>query len=222
MASGRLGRPVRRRGRRRDRRLPTSHCERLRPPTSRHGVTRSRPGEAGAASAGRWPVTILAVTHRPAPGLGRFHRRCPYGPGRRGRGRAPAPITVRSALALVHHRFGIALLFIDQGADPTSSIRLTVHGDPVLYVIMLLGVDRKGGDKDKLKKLNPIAIFVGVVALADPGAGAGAPLGRRHEAAAGALNEQGKNVQKLISTFTAYLLPFEMTSPCWLSPWWPP
>ncbi len=80
---------------------------------------------------------------------------------------------------------------------------------------MLLGVDRKEQrTQEKLKGLLPVAVLVGVVALAEL-----LVLVRVHywatgsKAGAGALNGPGENVQKLgQSIFTAYLLPFEMTS----------
>ena len=124
---------------------------------------------------------------------------------------------VHCALALVTTIFGIALLFIDQGADFLAAVQVIVYAGAIvilfLFVIMLLGVDRKEQRApEKLKGLIPVAILVGVVALAEL-----LVLVRVHYWAtgskAGALNGPGENVQKLgQSIFTAYLLPFEMTS----------
>jgi NADH-quinone oxidoreductase subunit J len=126
---------------------------------------------------------------------------------------------VHCALSLVTTIFGIALLFIDQGADFLAAVQIIVYAGAVvilfLFVIMLLGVDRKEArGQQKLKGLTPAAIVVGLVALAEL-----LVLVRVHywasgaKAAAGALNGPGENVQKLgQSIFTAYLLPFEMTS----------
>jgi NADH-quinone oxidoreductase subunit J len=126
---------------------------------------------------------------------------------------------VHCALALVTTIFGIALLFIDQGADFLAAVQIIVYAGAIvilfLFVIMLLGVDRKEPrTQEKLKGLTPVAILVGVVALAEL-----LVLVRVHywatgtKAGAGALNGPGENVQKLgQSIFTAYLLPFEMTS----------
>ena len=54
---------------------------------------------------------------------------------------------VHCALALVTTLFGIALLFIDQGADFLAAVQIIVYAGAVvilfLFVIMLLGVDRK-------------------------------------------------------------------------------
>ena len=54
---------------------------------------------------------------------------------------------VHCALALVTTIFGIALLFIDQGADFLAAVQVIVYAGAIvilfLFVIMLLGVDRK-------------------------------------------------------------------------------
>ncbi len=54
---------------------------------------------------------------------------------------------VHCALSLVVTIFGIALLFIDQGANFLAAVQIIVYGGAIvvlfLFVIMLLGVDRK-------------------------------------------------------------------------------
>ena len=54
---------------------------------------------------------------------------------------------VHCALALVTTIFGIALLFINQGADFLAAVQIIVYAGAIvilfLFVIMLLGVDRK-------------------------------------------------------------------------------
>ena len=79
---------------------------------------------------------------------------------------------VHCALALVTTIFGIALLFIDQGADFLAAVQVIVYAGAIvilfLFVIMLLGVDRKEQrTQDKLRGLVPAAVLVGVVALAE-------------------------------------------------------
>ena len=127
---------------------------------------------------------------------------------------------VHCALCLVTTIFGIAMLFIDQGADFLAAVQIIVYAGAIvilfLFVIMLLGVDRKepavaGG---KLKGMLPAGAALGVVALAEL-----LVLARVHYWATGAQSSTqaatgaGENVQKLgESIFTAYLLPFEMTS----------
>ena len=126
---------------------------------------------------------------------------------------------VHCALGLVTTIFGIALLFIDQGADFLSAVQIIVYGGAIvilfLFVIMLLGVDRKEApEENKVRALSPIAGVIGVLVLVEL-------LVLAHvrfwatgaKATTAALNGPGTNVQKLgQSIFAGYLLPFEMTS----------
>jgi len=126
---------------------------------------------------------------------------------------------VHCALSLVVTIFGIALLFIDQGANFLAAVQIIVYGGAIvilfLFVIMLLGVDRKEARaQQKLRSLTPVAIVVALVALVEL-----LVLTRVHYWATGAsastesLSGPGTDVQKLGQTiFTGYLLPFEMTS----------
>ena len=126
---------------------------------------------------------------------------------------------VHCALALVTAIFGIALLFIDQGADFLAAVQIIVYAGAVvilfLFVIMLLGVDRKEARAPtKLRAMVPVAVVVGLVGAIEL-----LVLSRVHDWATGipsgteTLNGPGENVQKLGQTiFASYLLPFEMTS----------
>jgi NADH-quinone oxidoreductase subunit J len=126
---------------------------------------------------------------------------------------------VHCALALVTTIFGIALLFIDQGADFLAAVQIIVYAGAVvilfLFVIMLLGVDRKEArTQGPHRPLVPIAIVAGIAAFVEL-----LVLVRAHYWATGAtarteaLNGAGENVQKLgQSVLSSYLLPFEMTS----------
>ncbi len=171
------------------------------------------------AQSGRAPVSLLAVTHLASASAWAVYA---VGAIMALAGAAGVVLQrnpVHCALALVTTIFGIALLFIDQGADFLAAVQVIVYAGAIvilfLFVIMLLGVDRKEArTHQKLKGLTPVAIVAGVVALAeilvlvrvrDWATGA--------QSSAGALNGPGDNVQKLgQSIFTAYLLPFEMTS----------
>jgi NADH-quinone oxidoreductase subunit J len=128
--------------------------------------------------------------------------------------------TVHCALSLVTTIFGIAMLFVDQGADFLAAVQIIVYAGAIvilfLFVIMLLGVDRPepAAGQVKLKGMVPSGIALGLIALAEL-----LVLARVHYWATGAkqateaANGPGENVQKLgQSIFTAYLLPFEMTS----------
>lgn len=126
---------------------------------------------------------------------------------------------VHCALSLVLVIFGVMLLFIDQGANFLAAVQVIVYGGAIvilfLFVIMLLGVDRKEARaQTRLRLLNPAAVLITVVAFAEV-----LVLARAHFWASGAkstteaLNGPGQDVQKLgQSIFTGYLLPFEMTS----------
>jgi NADH-quinone oxidoreductase subunit J len=126
---------------------------------------------------------------------------------------------VHCALALVTTIFGIALLFIDQGADFLAAVQIIVYAGAIvilfLFVIMLLGVDRKEApEQNRVRALIPVAGVIGVLVLVEL-------LVLAHvrfwatgaKSTTGALNGPGTNVQKLgQSIFAGYLLPFEMTS----------
>lgn len=127
---------------------------------------------------------------------------------------------VHCALCLVTTIFGIALLFLDQGADFLAAIQIIVYAGAIvilfLFVIMLLGVDRTEARQasTRLRGMGVAGTAAGIVALAEL-----LVLARVHYWASGAkastqaANGPGQNVQKLgESIFTAYLLPFEMTS----------
>jgi NADH-quinone oxidoreductase subunit J len=126
---------------------------------------------------------------------------------------------VHCALALVTTIFGIALLFIDEGADFLAAVQIIVYAGAIvilfLFVIMLLGVDRtEARTQERMRAMTPAAVVIGLVAVAEL-----LVLVRVHywatgsQSSTGALNGPGENVQKLgQSIFTAYLLPFEMTS----------
>ena len=126
---------------------------------------------------------------------------------------------VHCALSLVTTIFGIALLFVDQHAYFLAAVQIIVYAGAIvilfLFVIMLLGVDRKEARApENVRFLVPMALVVGAVAVAEL-----LVLARVHYWAAGAksttqsLSGPGSDIQKLGQTiFTSYLLPFEMTA----------
>jgi NADH-quinone oxidoreductase subunit J len=126
---------------------------------------------------------------------------------------------VHSALSLVMTLFGVAIEFVNQMADFLAVVQIIVYAGAIvilfLFVIMLLGVDRKESlSSEPLKGQRPIAIVAGLVVLIEI-----LVLSRVHHWATGAssvsgpITGPGENVQKLgQSIFTRYLLPFEITS----------
>ena len=121
---------------------------------------------------------------------------------------------VHCALSLVTTLFGIALLFIDQGADFLAAVQIIVYAGAIvilfLFVIMLLGVDRKEAvGQQKLRSLTPVGLVVGLAVVIELlvlsqvrywATGA--------KAMSGTLNGPGENVQKLGQTiFTALPAP---------------
>lgn len=126
---------------------------------------------------------------------------------------------VHSALMLVMTLFGIAVLFVAQGAHFLAAVQVIVYAGAIvvlfLFVIMLLGVDREEAvEVEELKGQRPLAVGVGVLLLllvillarANDWA-TGTPAAR------GLASGPGENVEKLgRSIFTDFLLPFEVTA----------
>jgi NADH-quinone oxidoreductase subunit J len=157
----------------------------------------------GLANASAWAVYAVGTALAAAGALGVVLLRNP----------------VHCALSLVTTLFGVALLFIDQGADFLAAVQVIVYAGAIvilfLFVIMLLGVDRKEAfGSEKLRSMTPIGIVVGLAVVIEL-----LILSRSTYWATGAKSTSGptsgpgENVQKLGQTiFTRYLLPFEMTS----------
>ena len=126
---------------------------------------------------------------------------------------------VHAALFLIQTLFGVAVLFVAQGAHFLAAVQVIVYAGAIvvlfLFVIMLLGVDRREHvAAEELKGQRPAAIVLGLVGLAEL-----ALLARSNSWATGAVSVggaadgPGSNVEKLgRSLFSTYLLPFEVTS----------
>jgi NADH-quinone oxidoreductase subunit J len=125
---------------------------------------------------------------------------------------------VHSALSLVMTLFGIAVLFVEQGAHFLAAVQVIVYAGAIvvlfLFVIMLLGVDRPEDiSKEPLAGQRPAALIGGVLLIAEI-----VVLGSRQwvsgqPSVTGTLSGDGTNVEKLArAIFTRYLLPFEATS----------
>ena len=126
---------------------------------------------------------------------------------------------VHAALSLVMTLFGVAVLFVAQDAQFLAAVQVIVYAGAIvvlfLFVIMLLGVDRRENvAREQLRGQRPVAFLLGLITLAEIvllTQGTGWVTGAR--SVAGPASGPGTNVEKLAtSLFTRYLLAFEMTS----------
>lgn len=125
---------------------------------------------------------------------------------------------VHSALMLVLTLFGVAVLFIAQGAHFLAAVQVIVYAGAIvvlfLFVIMLIGVDKHENlATEPLKLQRPLAICLGLATLAEILLLANAQWVTGAHSVAGRAGGGGSNVSKLArELFSQYLLPFELTS----------
>ena len=126
---------------------------------------------------------------------------------------------VHAALMLVMTLFGVAVLFVSQQAHFLAAVQVIVYAGAIvvlfLFVIMLLGVDRQEAlEADELKGQRPVAVALGIIALAEIVIlGATANWSHGNLATGGQSDAPGENIELLArSIFTRYLLAFEITS----------
>ena len=74
---------------------------------------------------------------------------------------------VHAAMSLVLTLFGVAVLFVQQGAHFLAAVQIIVYAGAIvvlfLFVIMLLGVDREESLGDPLRIQRPLAIGLGII-----------------------------------------------------------
>jgi len=129
---------------------------------------------------------------------------------------------VHAALFLVAAQIALALTFLLQGAFFVAAIQIIVYAGAImvlfLFVIMLLGVDRREALVEPLRGQRPLSIGLGALLAAevlwiaykaiDLAAG-----GRDQAPELLAINRDPGNVIALArALFSTYLLPFEVTS----------
>jgi NADH-quinone oxidoreductase subunit J len=127
---------------------------------------------------------------------------------------------VHAALMLVMTLFGVAVLFVEQGANFLAAVQVIVYAGAIvvlfLFVIMFLGVDREENLGDEpLRFQRPLAAALVVLGLAGVLLlGFGAHWSTGPQSVAGpAQNQAGGDVAALgKSVFTTYLFPFEITA----------
>ena len=133
-----------------------------------------------------------------------------------------APNAVHVALFLVATQVALALAFLLQGAFFVAAVQIIVYAGAImvlfLFVIMLLGVDRREALIEPLPAQRGLAVGLGSLLAAEilyiAFQGVNLIAGGRDGAEAlTALNEDPGNVKALArALFSRYLLPFEVTS----------
>ena len=126
---------------------------------------------------------------------------------------------VHSALMLVMTLFGVAVIFVELEANFLAAVQVIVYAGAIvvlfLFVIMLLGVDRKENlESEPLRGQRPLAVVLVALALGRVLAlGFEAHWSVGAHSVAGPRGPSGGDVAALgKSVFTTYLFPFEVTS----------
>jgi NADH-quinone oxidoreductase subunit J len=125
---------------------------------------------------------------------------------------------VHSALMLVMTLFGVAVLFLEEDAQFLAAVQVIVYAGAIvvlfLFVIMLLGVDRKEVfGKEPLPGQRVTALCLGVLGLAEVLLLARDKWPTGAPSVSNALGGPADNVQQVgQSIFTTYLLAFEVTA----------
>jgi NADH-quinone oxidoreductase subunit J len=127
---------------------------------------------------------------------------------------------VHCALFLVQTLIGVAVLFLLQDAQLVAAVQVIVYAGAIvvlfLFVIMLLGVDRKESLEDPVPLQRPAAIALGVIALVEVLYLAGRTWATGAETTGGVPitdGNFGNNIERVARVlFTDFLWPFEITA----------
>lgn len=132
-----------------------------------------------------------------------------------------APNAVHVALFLVAAQVALAVAFLLQGAFFVAAIQVIVYAGAImvlfLFVIMLLGVDRREALIEPLPGQRPLALGLGALLAAEVVwvalRGVDLVVGGAGQAALDELNRDPGNVEAIAAAlFSRYVLPFEVTS----------
>ncbi len=127
------------------------------------------------------------------------------------------------ALSLVVTLISVAIFFAQLGAALLVAMQIIVYAGAIvvlfLFVIMLLGVDRKESVEEPLKFQRPVALALGVILFAEvvflighQWATGASSSGTTHAIHGGGA-DLGGNVERVArSLFTDFLWPFEITA----------
>ncbi|MDP1795289.1 MAG: NADH-quinone oxidoreductase subunit J [Acidimicrobiales bacterium] len=125
---------------------------------------------------------------------------------------------VHAALLLVQTLFGVAVLFVAQGAHFLAAVQVIVYAGAIvvlfLFVIMLLGVDKdEAVEAETLKSQPVVAMIVVAITAAELIFLARGNWATGAKSVVGALEGPSGNVEQLAEViFTRYLFAFEATS----------
>jgi NADH-quinone oxidoreductase subunit J len=132
---------------------------------------------------------------------------------------------VHSALWLVATLVSVAVLFLIQDAELLAAVQVIVYAGAIvvlfLFVIMLLGVDRRETLSESLPFQRPIAIALGLIILAEILLLAGHTWATGAQTASGVPidgggaggGDLGNNIQRVARVlFTDFLWPFQLTA----------
>ena len=133
---------------------------------------------------------------------------------------------VHSALWLVSTLVSVAVLFLIQDAELLAAVQVIVYAGAIvvlfLFVIMLLGVDRRESLAETLPFQRPIAVALGLMVMAEilllaghtwaTGAktASGVPISGGSGAGGGELGNNINRVARVL--FTDFLWPFQLTA----------
>ncbi len=130
---------------------------------------------------------------------------------------------VHSALFLVQTLLSVAVLFLMQDAELLAAVQVIVYAGAIvilfLFVIMLIGVDRREVLTENLRFQRPIAVALGALVLAQIifltghtwATGATTSSGVPINGSSG--GDLGNNIQRVARVlFTDFLWPFELTA----------
>jgi NADH-quinone oxidoreductase subunit J len=128
--------------------------------------------------------------------------------------------TVHAALFLVLTLVSVAVLFLLQDAQLVAAVQIIVYASAIvvlfLFVIMLLGVDRRESLVETLPFQRPVALAIGAIVVAEiiflggHTWATGAKVGGDRALHGGDL---GNNIQRVARTlFTDFLWPFEIVA----------
>ena len=125
---------------------------------------------------------------------------------------------VHSALLLIVNFFTLAVFFLILGSPFLFVVQIIVYAGAImvlfLFVIMLLGVDRRDSLKERVLAQRWLALLLGAALIAEVVLAVRAGIGFGNHGAAGfARLNRGGNVQALARVlFNSYFFPFEVTS----------